>query len=115
MEGSVKNLFEVEKESRDIIEQANSERTKRLKEAKVYAEQEIFKFRNEMEQDFQKESEKKKEENKSLEALDKQTEEDIKVIKADFDSNKARTMDMLLDLVMNVELDVPQVVCGKFE
>ena len=71
MEGSVKNLLEAEKESQLIIDAAMKEkyliilgfytagcRTRRVADAKVFAEQELNKYRKDYEERFIRESEK---------------------------------------------------------
>ena len=81
MEGSVKNLLEAEKESQAIIEAAMKQKTQRVADAKLYAEQELNKHRKDYEEKFQLEAARKQQENAALTEYDQRAEEDIKLIK----------------------------------
>lgn len=49
------------------------------------------------------------------EDLEKRTKEEIEKIYKDYEANKANVIDMLLERIVNVELDIPEVVKGNFE
>lgn len=97
MEGSVKNLLEAEKESQAIIEAALKQKTQRVSDARLYAEQELNKHRKEYEEKFLIESARKQQENAALSEYDQKAQEDIKLIKQDFEQNKRQVIKMLLD------------------
>ena len=40
---------------------------------------------------------------------------ELNEIKKDYETNKDKVADMLLDNIMNVKLDLPKVVIGNFE
>ncbi len=46
---------------------------------------------------------------------DAMAEEDIKVIKQDFETNKRQVIKMLLDQILGVSLEVPKVVQQRYE
>ena len=48
------------------------------------------------------------------EDIEKETEEEIKSIRKDFDSNKNQVVDFLINSVLDVNLDIPKVVRGDF-
>ena len=36
-------------------------------------------------------------------------------LQAEFDANKEKVIDLLVDTVINVDISIPRVVCGNFE
>ena len=50
-----------------------------------------------------------------MEALEAKTEHEIQAIKADFEANKEKVVELLLKNVMEVDIEIPKVVNGNFE
>ena len=50
-----------------------------------------------------------------MEALEAKTEHEIQAIKADFEANKEKVVELLLKNVMEVDIEIPKVVKGNFE
>ncbi len=95
-----------------------------MAEAKVNAQQELDKHRKQYEEEYQIESEKvshtsltlqKKKENDALVKLDEEAARDIEDIKANYIRNKAKVLEELIKKILDVNLDIPKVVIGKFE
>ena len=47
--------------------------------------------------------------------MERKTKEEIDKIFKDYEANKAKVIDMLLERIVNVELEIPEVVKGNFE
>ena len=86
-----------------------------MAEAKVYAEQELDKYRKQYEEEYQTESEKKSKENAQLSHLEEEAARDIEEIKVAYEKNKAKVMEELIRHVLEINIEVPRVVIGKFE
>ena len=45
----------------------------------------------------------------------KKTQEEIKKIYNDYETNKSKVIDLLLERIMNVELEIPDVLKGDYD
>ncbi len=50
-----------------------------------------------------------------MQELEAKTDHEIVAIKSDFEANKDKVIDLLLRNVMEVDIEIPKVVKGKFE
>ncbi|KAM3139467.1 hypothetical protein pb186bvf_008492 [Paramecium bursaria] len=112
---AVDELLKAEEEANQTIKQAQKEREKKIKDAKVAADQEIVIFRQEEEKRYQAEVTKRFGNVKEEEELERKTQEELKKIEADYEANKAKVIEMLVQRVINVELEIPRVVKAQFE
>ena len=112
---AVDELLKAEEEANTIIKNAQTERDKRLKEAKISAEQEINLFKKEEEDKYQKIINERYGKSTEEDDLEKKTKVEIDRIFKDYEANKSSVIDMLLERIINVELEIPEVVKGNFE
>ncbi|EGR28889.1 vacuolar ATP synthase subunit, putative [Ichthyophthirius multifiliis] len=111
---AVEALLRAEEKANTIIQNAQKEREKKLKQARSAADQEINKFRQEMEQKFNEDVKTKFGNTSDHDNLLIQTENDIKKINQDYEQNKGKVIDMLIERIINVKLEIPEVVKGDF-
>ncbi|CAD8145973.1 unnamed protein product [Paramecium octaurelia] len=112
---AVDELLKAEEEANAIIKNAQKEREKKIKEAKVAADQEIAVFRREEETRYNQEILRRFGSTKEEEELERKTKAEIDKIYADYEANKLAVVDMLIKRVIEVKLEVPRVVKGQFE
>ncbi|CAK68771.1 unnamed protein product (macronuclear) [Paramecium tetraurelia] len=112
---AVDELLKAEEEANAIIKNAQKEREKKIKEAKVAADQEIAVFRREEETRYNQEILRRFGSTKEEEELERKTKSEIDKIYADYEANKLAVVDMLIKRVIEVKLEVPRVVKGQFE
>ncbi|CAD8070310.1 unnamed protein product [Paramecium sonneborni] len=112
---AVDELLKAEEEANSIIKTAQKEREKKIKEAKVAADQEIAVFRREEETRYNQEILRRFGSTKEEEELERRTKSEIDKIYADYEANKLAVVDMLIKRVIEVKLEVPRVVKGQFE
>ena len=110
-QASLSNLFKAEEEANTIIKRAEEEREQLLELAIQDANSEIEKLRQEEEQKF---AEKAQENQNNFEDLEKETNETKKVSMSDFDKNKEKVVEFLLERIVNVGLDLQRNVKGDF-
>ncbi|CAD8145080.1 unnamed protein product [Paramecium pentaurelia] len=112
---AVDELLKAEEEANAIIKNAQKEREKKIKEAKVAADQEIAVFRREEETRYNQEILRRFGSTKEEEELERKTKAEIDKIYLDYEANKLAVVDMLIKRVIEVKLEVPRVVKGQFE
>ncbi|CAD8058605.1 unnamed protein product [Paramecium primaurelia] len=112
---AVDELLKAEEEANNIIKTAQKEREKKIKEAKVAADQEIAVFRREEETRYNQEILRRFGSTKEEEELERKTKAEIDKIYLDYEANKLAVVDMLIKRVIEVKLEVPRVVKGQFE
>ncbi|CAK77715.1 unnamed protein product (macronuclear) [Paramecium tetraurelia] len=112
---AVDELLKAEEEANNIIKVAQKEREKKIKEAKVAADQEIAVFRREEETKYNQEILRRFGSTKEEEELERKTKAEIDKIYQDYEANKLAVVDMLIKRVIEVKLEVPRVVKGQFE
>ena len=49
------------------------------------------------------------------EMTDETSEDQMRQIESEFESNKQSVIELLIENCMNVDTSIPRVVCGKFE
>eukprot|EP01016_Furgasonia_blochmanni_P050182 TRINITY_DN7710_c0_g1_i1.p1 TRINITY_DN7710_c0_g1~~TRINITY_DN7710_c0_g1_i1.p1 ORF type:complete len:135 (+),score=74.41 TRINITY_DN7710_c0_g1_i1:202-606(+) len=109
----VERLLKAEQEAKQIIQRADEARQAKLKDAKNAALQEIEQIKNEEQRKFEAECKKRFGNTQDEEDLERQTKTEIEKINRDYETNKNKVIDLLIERVMNVELTFPQVLKGK--
>ncbi|KAF0691145.1 Aste57867_17569 [Aphanomyces stellatus] len=102
---SIKELMAAETKASKIISEARQERGDRLKQAKAEAEAEINAYRRQQDQVFQMNSTDLLGDDSSI--MDKETDQDIQKMKADYQKNKDAVLKLMYDHVTKVVLKVP--------
>uniref|UniRef100_A0A7S3J971 V-type proton ATPase subunit G n=1 Tax=Euplotes harpa TaxID=151035 RepID=A0A7S3J971_9SPIT len=115
MEESVKKLLDAEKKANEIVERAMSDKQNKMVEAKMEAEKEISRYKDEQEAEFEIEKEEQHRKINDLSHLDEEVAEEIKIIKEEYETNKKEVIKFLLDSIKNVPLQPPRGLKGDFE
>mmetsp|Transcript_44661 Transcript_44661/g.51398 ORF Transcript_44661/g.51398 Transcript_44661/m.51398 type:complete len:120 (+) Transcript_44661:60-419(+) len=110
---SVKRLIDAEAQASSIIEKAKKDRVARLKEAKFEAEQEIANFRTSQQEEFERYTNSKGQHEDEVADLEKKTATELEEINANLSANKDQVLKMLIDRVLKVNLEVPDVMKTK--
>mmetsp|Transcript_32761 Transcript_32761/g.29636 ORF Transcript_32761/g.29636 Transcript_32761/m.29636 type:complete len:121 (+) Transcript_32761:64-426(+) len=109
-DSNVRQLLDAERDANKIIQAAHEERQVQIKKARNEAEEEVKAYRKQEEERFQAEIKKRFGDDTEENDLKKKTEEEIKVIHQAYDQRKGQVIDLLIERVMNVQLEIPQVV-----
>lgn len=109
-------LTRAEQAATDIIRKAQEQRDRRLKEAKFDAEQELGKFRADLDAEYSIAAEQDaKGIDPELQALqEKYRLQTAEVVEA-FNKSKNEAVEFLVEHAFQVNLEVPKVVIGKFD
>ena len=54
-------------------------------------------------------------ESEALKVYEEQAEKDIKEIRINYEANKDKVTDMLMERIMEVKIELPKVIIGNFE
>ncbi|CAG9321805.1 unnamed protein product [Blepharisma stoltei] len=108
-------LTAAEQQSNEIIRAVQEARERRLKEAKFDAEQELGKMKKDLEAEYNAAIEAA---NKGLgndmSGMQKEFKDKATAVEREFQSNKQRGIDFLLERVYDVRIEIPAVVKGEF-
>eukprot|EP00331_Platyophrya_macrostoma_P020084 CAMPEP_0176475068 /NCGR_PEP_ID=MMETSP0127-20121128/43395_1 /TAXON_ID=938130 /ORGANISM="Platyophrya macrostoma, Strain WH" /LENGTH=123 /DNA_ID=CAMNT_0017870611 /DNA_START=35 /DNA_END=406 /DNA_ORIENTATION=- len=107
---SVQLLLQAENKANEIIEKAHQDRIAKLKEARLAAETEIALFKKEQEEKFQQTIKEKYSSNEDDSDLGAVTKQEIDEIYKAYDKRKEEVANLLIDRIMNVELEIPNVI-----
>merc|ERR1712093_736029 len=100
----IQTLLDAEKEAAKIVQKARDYRTQRVKDARGEAAKEIEAYKTKVEREFQAIEQEHSGDNDAAQSeLDKQTEQQIESIKADFGKNRQAVVDKLLERVTEVQ------------
>lgn len=88
-------------------------RERKLREAKISADEEVERFRRKKEEEFRQLQERKEDRQFEID-LRAKTDQEIDQIRADFNRNKDRVVQMLVQNVLNVDLEIPVSIREKF-
>lgn len=109
-------LTTAEQAATEIIRKAQDARDNRLKEAKFDAEQELGKFKKELENEYNIAAEKDaKGVDPELQHLQENYRKKANEVVHTFKQYKAEAIEFLVDTVFRVNIEVPKVVIGKFD
>mmetsp|Transcript_27899 Transcript_27899/g.32249 ORF Transcript_27899/g.32249 Transcript_27899/m.32249 type:complete len:124 (+) Transcript_27899:35-406(+) len=107
---SVQLLLQAENKANEIIEKAHQDRIAKLKEARLAAETEIALFKKEQEEKFQQTIKEKYSSHEDDSDLGAVTKQEIDEIYKAYDKRKEEVANLLIDRIMNVELEIPNVI-----
>lgn len=111
-EKNLAQLLEAEEEANKIIRQAEDKREKMKEEAQQRAKDEIEELRNQMQADFES---KKVDTTKEESEIAKKTNEAVKLNEQDYNKNKAKVVDLLVERILHVRYELPRNVQADFE
>ena len=115
MNSTTQQLLEGERIAQRIIKSAKDERASKIREAQFEAKTEIELIKKKMNEQFEELVEQKEKETSELKAYEDQAKEEVREIRLDFEANKQKVVDLLLQSIMNINLTLPKVVIGNFE
>jgi V-type H+-transporting ATPase subunit G len=78
------------------------------------AEEKIEQYKAQLEKNFEKEKRDKFGDMEDQADIEEETNREITSIQEDYDENKDKVIDFLIDRVMNVDLEIPRVVKGDY-
>eukprot|EP01017_Pseudomicrothorax_dubius_P042234 TRINITY_DN686_c0_g1_i1.p1 TRINITY_DN686_c0_g1~~TRINITY_DN686_c0_g1_i1.p1 ORF type:complete len:119 (+),score=58.56 TRINITY_DN686_c0_g1_i1:136-492(+) len=110
----VTKLFEAEQKAKELIDKAYQEKNQKLKEARVAAEKELEIFRREEEEKFEAEVKRRYGKEQESDDLEATTNEEIQSIRRDYETNKKKVVELLIERVVTVDLEFPQVLKGNY-
>merc|ERR1711964_561206 len=114
-DAGIKKILEAEKRATEIIEAAKKQRKQRLNEAEFYAKQEEGKFEIKLIEELNKEFPERTVDNEEIDKLQKETEKKIFEEYKKVEPCKDNVIKMLIEKVMEVDLNVPDVVIGDYK
>eukprot|EP00343_Euplotes_focardii_P000987 CAMPEP_0205804020 /NCGR_PEP_ID=MMETSP0205-20121125/6792_1 /ASSEMBLY_ACC=CAM_ASM_000278 /TAXON_ID=36767 /ORGANISM="Euplotes focardii, Strain TN1" /LENGTH=95 /DNA_ID=CAMNT_0053072917 /DNA_START=91 /DNA_END=378 /DNA_ORIENTATION=- len=91
------------------------EKQKKLKEARKVADNQVEKYKNKLEEEFEDKKRIQFGDMDDQEEIEAETQEEISKIQQDYEDHKDDVVDFLIENVMNVNLEIPRVVRGDFE
>eukprot|EP00835_Amoeboradix_gromovi_P004990 NODE_429_length_8748_cov_0.280148.p7 type:complete len:118 gc:universal NODE_429_length_8748_cov_0.280148:227-580(+) len=101
---TIATLLEAEKEASKIVQQARQYRGERLKLARVEAQKEIEDLRKLKQQEFDSFTNSIQGDAAYGKKLEKSTEQEIKMLSANYDQNNSKAVERLLQLVTDAEV-----------
>eukprot|EP00834_Sanchytrium_tribonematis_P001058 NODE_22_length_42145_cov_1.310612.p32 type:complete len:118 gc:universal NODE_22_length_42145_cov_1.310612:36968-37321(+) len=101
---TIATLLEAEKEASKIVQQARQYRTERLKAARVEAQKEIEDLRKQKQAEFESYSNTAQGDAAFGQKLEKETEVEIKKLNNQFEQNKSKSVDRLLQVVTDAQV-----------
>jgi len=110
----VKSLIEAEVRARQIVTDAKNAKDGQAQEAETEAGTINTKHRQELQEAYAAEIEKKEQEKEGLVVLESRVAEDIESTKQLYEKNKDAVVDMLMKHICNIDLEVPKVVKQEF-
>lgn len=108
-------LTNAERQSNEIIRQAQEQRDKRLKEAKFDAEQELGQIRAQHEAEIRDASVKSRDGDSEIRQMQEESRVKAQGVRSVFERSKGEVLEMLVEAVFKVSLVVPEVVQKKFD
>lgn len=109
-------LTSAEQAATEIIRGAQGQRDRRLKEAKFDAEQELGKFKKELEDEYNEAAEKDlRGADPELIAMQESFKKKAAEVVHTFQAHKNEAVEFLVQTVFKVNVEVPKVVIGKFD
>ena len=111
-ERNLAQLLEAEEKANKIINQANEKRKKMQQEAEERALDEIKTLRQQMQADFDS---KKVDTTKEEREIAEQTKASIRQNEADYNQNKEKVIELLVERILHVKYELPRNVKADFE
>jgi V-type H+-transporting ATPase subunit G len=110
-ENSLNNLLKAEEEANAIISQAEENRDRLKLEAQTKAKEEIKKLRDDMEREFQA---KRGDSGKEEDDRRLVTKASAKVNEEEYEANKGKVIQLMVERIMAVHYEVPRNVKANF-
>lgn len=104
----ISKLLQAEDEAEKIIKAARDMRAQKLKDVKTAAEEELAPFRMKEEQKFMEEQRVMSAKGNVSADLEKTTQQELQMVKNDYDSNKKNAIKFVLDKVLDIDLSIPE-------
>lgn len=104
----ISKLLQAEDQAEKIIKQARDMRSQKLKDVKAAAEEELAPFRMKEEQKFVEEQRAMAQKGNIQADLEKTTQQELAMVKNDYDNNKKNAIKYILDKVLDIDLTVPE-------
>uniref|UniRef100_A0A7S3CMW3 V-type proton ATPase subunit G n=1 Tax=Strombidium rassoulzadegani TaxID=1082188 RepID=A0A7S3CMW3_9SPIT len=115
MNQSTASLLQGERLAHEIVQAAEDEKQKMQNNAQFEAKQELAQIKQDLNEQFEQLKKQRERQTDDLEVYEQQADAEVELIRASFEENKERTIELLLDRIMNVKIDIPRVVVGNFE
>jgi V-type H+-transporting ATPase subunit G len=104
----IAKLLQAEEQAERIISEARDNRSKKLKDVKTAAEEELEPFRHKEEQRFKTEQAEATSQNDVSSKLEATTQMELGQVKQDFENNKKAATKFILDKVLDIDLTIPE-------
>lgn len=104
----ISKLLQAEDEAEKVIKAARDMRAQKLKDVKTAAEAELAPFRMKEEQKFMEEQRMMSAKGNVSADLEKTTQQELQMVKNDYESNKKNAIKFVLDKVLDIDLSIPE-------
>ena len=112
---STEALLEGERLAFKIIQNARDEKNTKVQDAQFEAKLELALIQQKFADEFDAVKAEKQKESLALNTYAEKAEGDKKKIRAQFEANKGKILDILTDSILTVQISLPKVVVGNFE
>lgn len=103
----IQKLLKAEEDAEKIIQNAREQRARKLRDVRQAAEEELEPFRQKEEEKFLAEQAASAGGNNSGE-LDSVTQQELAMVRQDFEGNKKQAIKYILDKVLDIDLTMPE-------
>jgi len=103
----IQKLIRAEEEAEQIIRAAKDERSKKMKDVKAAAEEELIPFKMKEENKYQEDLRAMSAKGNIASDLERQTQMELGMVNQDYESNKKNSIKYILDKVLDIDLSVP--------
>lgn len=106
----IQKLLAAEDQAERIIANAREQRTKKLKDVRQAAEEELEPFRKKEDDKFRREQAEQEQSASMTQELDARTQQELGMVKQDYDNNKKNAIKYILDKVLDIDLSLSENV-----
>lgn len=104
----ISKLLQAEEQAEKIIKEARELRNKKLRDVKAAAEAELEPFKAKEEEKFKKEQAEMTTTQSMSSELEKSTQQELAMVKQDYETNKKQAIKFILDKVLDIDLTIPE-------
>lgn len=104
----IQKLLQAEEQAERVVQAAREERARKLRDVKDAAEKELAPFKAKEEEKFNQEQAQAAGGAKVVGDLAARTEQEMQLVKQDYDNNKKTAIKYILDKVLDIDLSIPE-------
>jgi V-type H+-transporting ATPase subunit G len=104
----IQKLLKAEDDAEKIISAAREQRSRKLKDVRAAAEAELVPFKNKEEEKLKQEVAESQASGMSANELERATQQELSMVKQDYETNKKTAIKYILDKVLDIDLTLPE-------